>query len=355
MGSLLLANRKGIGPAADCMECLYEEFFLTSWANGDPALLEWYADDPSNVHHSYLNDPVVFRNFHAGPKETHVFHLHAHQWFAGNDPNRGSYLDSQTVAPQQGFTYNIYHGGLRGDERRRQDGWWDTPGLGQPQPHGGRFDLPLPPLPAFRARHVGALARARRARGRHAALPDGQADAGLSLDFATARPGAVPTRRAASTRQPAPGSTSGGHAGSRPGAAAGRAAAAPADLCRGADAADGADRDARSPTADAGRAGADARAIRSTSRASPATGRRRRRSTSRATSARTRADAGIARRLNAADAGWLDGGAGRRSPTDASDTGRGSRRHAGRPTATGETRARMLSRRSSPRPSRWAT
>ena len=40
MGTLLLANRKGVGPAAACAECLYEEFFLTSWANGDPALLE---------------------------------------------------------------------------------------------------------------------------------------------------------------------------------------------------------------------------------------------------------------------------------------------------------------------------
>lgn len=112
MGAILLANRKGIGPSATCQECLYEEFFLTSWANGDPALLESYSDDPSNVHHSYLNDKTVFRNFHAGPKETHVFHLHAHQWFSGNDSGRGSYLDSQTVAPQQGFTYDVYGGGL---------------------------------------------------------------------------------------------------------------------------------------------------------------------------------------------------------------------------------------------------
>ena len=97
----MLANRKKIGLAKDYVECLYEEFFLSSWANGDPALLERYADDPSNVHHSYLNDPITFRNFHAGPKETHVFHLHAHQWFAGNDPDRGSYFDSQTVAPQK--------------------------------------------------------------------------------------------------------------------------------------------------------------------------------------------------------------------------------------------------------------
>ncbi len=132
MGDMLLANRKGIGPAANCQECLYEEFFLTSWANGDPALLEQFSDDPSNVHHSYLNDRVVFRNFHAGPKETHVFHLHAHQWFAGNDGGRGSYLDSQTVAPQQGFTYDIYEGGLEVYHKGTggTPGWYETLGSG---------------------------------------------------------------------------------------------------------------------------------------------------------------------------------------------------------------------------------
>ena len=133
MGAMLLANRKGIGPAANCVECLYEEFFLTSWANGDPALLEQYSDDPSNVHHSYLNDAVVFRNFHAGPKETHVFHLHAHQWFAGNDEGRGSYLDSQTVGPQQSFSYNIYDGGLEvyhPSGAPGLPGWYETLGSG---------------------------------------------------------------------------------------------------------------------------------------------------------------------------------------------------------------------------------
>ncbi|MDH3661090.1 MAG: hypothetical protein OEU92_13880, partial [Alphaproteobacteria bacterium] len=116
MGSILLANRKGFGPAKDCLECLYEEFFLQSWANGDPALLTHYADDPANVHHSYLGDRVEFRNLHAGPKETHVFHLHAHQWLAqqdepGSAESYGTYLDSQTIAPHQGFAYNIYYGG----------------------------------------------------------------------------------------------------------------------------------------------------------------------------------------------------------------------------------------------------
>lgn len=133
MGTMLLANRKKIGPAASCAECLYEEFFLTSWANGDPALLEHFPDDPSNVHHSYLNDPVVYRNFHAGPKETHVFHLHAHQWFAGNDQGRGAYLDSQTVGPQQGFSYHIYGGGMQvyhPSGTPGLPGWYETLGSG---------------------------------------------------------------------------------------------------------------------------------------------------------------------------------------------------------------------------------
>lgn len=110
LGAMVLANRKGFGPARDCVECAYEEFFLESWVNGDPALLAEFPDDPSNVHHSYLGDRVIFRNLHAGPKETHVFHLHAHQWLA-QDSETGTYLDSQTIAPQQGFSYEIYYGG----------------------------------------------------------------------------------------------------------------------------------------------------------------------------------------------------------------------------------------------------
>lgn len=182
MGSLLLANRKGIGPADDCMECLYEEFFLASWVNGDPALLEWYPDDPSNVHHSYMNDPVVFRNFHAGPKETHVFHLHAHQWFAGNDPNRGSYLDSQTVGPQQGFSYNIYHGGLRGNGDSGQ-GWWDSQGSGNRNRTVGDSIFHCHLYPHF-AQGMWALWRVHDVlEDGTRLLPDGQNHAGLSIDF----------------------------------------------------------------------------------------------------------------------------------------------------------------------------
>jgi len=111
LGAMLVANRLGEGPAKECPECAYEEFFLTSWVNGDPALLSQYGDDPSNVHHSYLSDRVIFRNLHAGPKETHVFHLHAHQWLGDQGDSNSTYLDPQTLAPMQAFNYEIQYGG----------------------------------------------------------------------------------------------------------------------------------------------------------------------------------------------------------------------------------------------------
>ncbi len=118
----------------DCVECKYEEFFLTSWVLGDPAMVvdmpagvnakgmgvvdnpvfatkAYFPDDPSNVHHSYLNDRVKFRNLHAGPKEHHIFHLHAHQWLHTPDSDNSAYLDSQSLGPGSGYTYEIAHHG----------------------------------------------------------------------------------------------------------------------------------------------------------------------------------------------------------------------------------------------------
>jgi manganese oxidase len=122
LGAMVLANRGNSGPASDCKECKLEEFFLSSWVMGDPALnvqkdssgkafRALYPDDPSNVHHSYLGDPVRFRNMHAGPKETHVFHLHAHQWVQDWEDPKSHYLDSQTVSPGSSFTYEIHYSG----------------------------------------------------------------------------------------------------------------------------------------------------------------------------------------------------------------------------------------------------
>lgn len=133
-GSQILANRFGVGPTAQCAECKYEEFFLSSWAGGDPALLvdvpanaqlgpdnrrnpaapsstrALYPDDPSNTFSSYLGDRVVMRNLHFG-KEAHIFHLHAHQWLYNPDQPGSAYLDSQLIAPGSGYTYEIAFNG----------------------------------------------------------------------------------------------------------------------------------------------------------------------------------------------------------------------------------------------------
>ena len=39
IGSEIIANRLGVGPMHDCLDCAYEEFFLTSFTVGDPAML----------------------------------------------------------------------------------------------------------------------------------------------------------------------------------------------------------------------------------------------------------------------------------------------------------------------------
>jgi hypothetical protein len=162
-GAEVLANRLKVGPMHDCTECKYEEFFLTSWAVGDPAMVvdipanapcmvsttnpngvrsvagfstavnnlttKWsttppctptpgpkatkayFPDDPSNVYHSYLGDRTKFRVLHAGPKEHHIHHLHAHQWLYSPDNDKSSYLDSQALGPGSGFTAEIVKGG----------------------------------------------------------------------------------------------------------------------------------------------------------------------------------------------------------------------------------------------------
>jgi hypothetical protein len=133
IGSEIIANRLGVGPMWDCAECKYEEFFLASSVVGDPAMIvdipanttdgagniipgakatkALYPDDPSNVHHAYLSDRVKFRNLHAGPKEHHIFHLHAHQWLFNPDDPQSSYLDGQAIGPGSGYTFEIAYGG----------------------------------------------------------------------------------------------------------------------------------------------------------------------------------------------------------------------------------------------------
>jgi hypothetical protein len=139
IGAEIIANRLGVGPMHDCLTCAYEEFFLTSFTVGDPAMLvdvpanvgletigptgdpgdsvgpkatkAFFPADPSNVHHSYIGDRIMFRNTHAGPKEQHIFHLHNHQWLFNPDDDNSNYIDAQGIGPGSGYTYEINFGG----------------------------------------------------------------------------------------------------------------------------------------------------------------------------------------------------------------------------------------------------
>jgi hypothetical protein len=147
IGSEILANRFGVGPAADCTDCKYEEFFLSSWPNGDPSMIvdhpsqegctlptgasandytkfacpppgsqqkatqAFFADDPSNVYHAYLQDHTKFRILHGGSDLHHLHHLHAHQWLHSPDTSSSHYLDSQAIGPGSGFTLETVYNG----------------------------------------------------------------------------------------------------------------------------------------------------------------------------------------------------------------------------------------------------
>ena len=133
IGSEIIANRLGLGVMWDCVDCKAEEFFLTSWAVGDPGQLvdvpanfnnpllgqpggpiattALFPADPSTVHHGYLNEHVKLRNIHNGPFEHHIFHLHAHQWVFAPQSDTANYQDMQQVGPGSGYTFDIVNGG----------------------------------------------------------------------------------------------------------------------------------------------------------------------------------------------------------------------------------------------------
>lgn len=136
-----------------CADCVGEETSLSSWVYGDPALVKlasglgpWRPGTPegeescglgtrgfeadscftSNVTHAYPGDPTKIRYGMAGVKETHVFHMHAHQWLADDEdvgaassdptaPGPGAMpesttVDSQTFGPMEMFTADLLFG-----------------------------------------------------------------------------------------------------------------------------------------------------------------------------------------------------------------------------------------------------
>lgn len=78
-----------------------ESVSMSSWAYGDPA---------PPILKAYVGDPSKIRLIHGGVKETHVFHLHNHQWRLEPDEPKSTIIDSISISPQECYTLDILYG-----------------------------------------------------------------------------------------------------------------------------------------------------------------------------------------------------------------------------------------------------
>lgn len=78
-----------------------EDISMSSWVYGDPA--------PA-ILRAYVGDPAKIRLIHGGVKETHVFHLHNHQWRLEGENQNSTIIDSISLSPQECYTLDILHG-----------------------------------------------------------------------------------------------------------------------------------------------------------------------------------------------------------------------------------------------------
>ena len=99
---------------------------MSSWAYGDPA---------PPVLRAHVWRSVKIRLIHGGIKETHVFHLHNHQWRLDPEDPKSTILDSISISPQECYTLDLLW-----SRKLQRDDW--------------RRHLPLPPLPPISTRDV---------------------------------------------------------------------------------------------------------------------------------------------------------------------------------------------------------
>lgn len=78
-----------------------EDISMSSWTYGDPA---------PPILRAYVGDPAKIRLIHGGVKETHVFHLHNHQWRLDSDDPKSTIIDSISISPQECYTLDILYG-----------------------------------------------------------------------------------------------------------------------------------------------------------------------------------------------------------------------------------------------------
>lgn len=93
-----MRNRK---PLSDEHSDSGEDISMSSWVYGDPA---------PPILRAYVGDPAKIRLIHGGVKETHVFHLHNHQWRLEEDNPNSTIIDSISISPQECYTLDILHG-----------------------------------------------------------------------------------------------------------------------------------------------------------------------------------------------------------------------------------------------------
>ena len=95
-----MRNRLPLDPHADHTDTA-EDISMSSWPYGDPA--------PA-ILKAYVGDPSKIRLIHGGVKETHVFHLHNHQWRLEPDDPKSTIIDSISISPQECYTLDILYG-----------------------------------------------------------------------------------------------------------------------------------------------------------------------------------------------------------------------------------------------------
>ena len=95
-----MRNRLPLNHHADPADTA-EDISMSSWAYGDPA---------PPILKAYVGDPSKIRLIHGGVKETHVFHLHNHQWRLEPDDPKSTIIDSISISPQECYTLDILYG-----------------------------------------------------------------------------------------------------------------------------------------------------------------------------------------------------------------------------------------------------
>lgn len=78
-----------------------EDISMSSWPYGDPA---------PEILRAYVGDPAKIRLVNGSIKETHVFHLHNHQWRLEPNNTNSTIIDSITISPQECYALDILYG-----------------------------------------------------------------------------------------------------------------------------------------------------------------------------------------------------------------------------------------------------